>query len=103
MTVDEMEKWMQQKILDQNAAELEETAERSMGKLDALFWRPDHRDGQNDNDDMILLKLELFVIHTLEGMVMEGEEKDIVAEIQVKVKAGVMEDSMTKIDGRTQG
>jgi len=28
MTMDEMEEWMQQKVLDQDAAELKETVER---------------------------------------------------------------------------
>jgi len=30
--MDEMEEWMQQKVLDQDAEELKETAERRIGK-----------------------------------------------------------------------
>jgi len=68
-----------------------------MGKPDALSRRPDHGDGRDDNDDMTLLKPELFAIRALESIVIEGEEKDIVAEVRTKVKAGVMEDSVTKM------
>jgi len=32
MTMDEMEEWMQQKVLDQDAAELTETVEGRTGK-----------------------------------------------------------------------
>ena len=35
---------------------------RSMGKPDALSWRPDHGKGASDNKDVILLRLELIVV-----------------------------------------
>jgi len=35
---------------------------RSMGKSDALSWRPDHGDGTHDNDNLVLLKPDLFTI-----------------------------------------
>jgi len=52
-----------------------------MGKPDALSWHPDHRDGNRDNTDLVLLKLELFTIRALEGMTFEGVEQDILKEI----------------------
>jgi hypothetical protein len=42
----------------------------------------DHGDGKQDNENIILLKLELFTIRALEGLLVRGEEKDIVQEIQ---------------------
>ena len=52
-----------------------------MGKLDALSRRADHGDGSGDNSDVTLLKLELFVIHALEGITVDGVERDVMAEI----------------------
>ena len=54
---------------------------RSMGKPDALSWRPDHGNGASDNEDVILLRLELLAIRALEGVQLEGAEKDILREI----------------------
>jgi len=48
-----------------------------MGKPDALSWRPDHDKGTSDNEDVILLRPELFAIRALEGIQSEGLEKDI--------------------------
>ena len=49
---------------------------RSMGKPDALSWRPDHGNGASNNEDVILLRLELLAIRALEGVQLEGPEKD---------------------------
>jgi len=35
---------------------------RSMGKPDALSWRPDHGNGASDNEDMVLLRPELIAV-----------------------------------------
>ena len=53
-----------------------------MGKPDALLWCPDHRDGNGDDMDLVLLKPELFMIRALEGMAFEGVEQDVLKEIQ---------------------
>jgi len=50
---------------------------RSMGKPDALSWRPDYGKGTSDNEDVILLRPELFAIRALEEIQSEGPEKDI--------------------------
>jgi len=35
---------------------------RSMGKPDALSWRPDHGNGASDNENVALLRLELIAV-----------------------------------------
>jgi hypothetical protein len=62
-----------------------------MGKPDALSRRPDHGNGSGDNDDVVLLKPELFTIRVLEGLAVEGEEKEIVQEIRRKNRTGEVE------------
>jgi hypothetical protein len=52
-----------------------------MGKPDALSRRPDHGDGSGDNNNITLLKPELFTICALEGITVEGEEQDILREV----------------------
>src|SRR5215471_12085122 len=59
---------------------------KSMGKSDALSRQPDHGDGSGDNADITLLKPELFAIRALEGLCVEGEEKDILREIRRRSK-----------------
>jgi len=54
---------------------------RSMGKLDALLWRPDHGKGTSNNEDVVLLWLELLAARALEGVQLEGPERDILREI----------------------
>jgi len=53
-----------------------------MGKPDALSRRPDHGKGACDNEDVVLLRPELLAIQALEGVQMEGPEKDILKEIR---------------------
>jgi hypothetical protein len=48
-----------------------------MGKPDALSRRADHGSGQGDNDNLTLLAPELFHIHALAGVRLEGEEHNI--------------------------
>jgi hypothetical protein len=69
---------------------------RSMGKLDALSQRLDHGDGKRDNADVVLLKPELFVIRALEGIKVEGEEKEILRDIQRLMQKEEKKDVMVK-------
>jgi hypothetical protein len=62
---------------------------RSMGKPDALSRRPDHGTGSRDNENVTLLKPELFTIRALEGLTLEGEEKEIAAEIKMRNREGL--------------
>jgi hypothetical protein len=66
-----------------------------MGKPDALSRRSDHGDGKQDNENIILLKPELFTIKALEGLTVEGEEKDIVREILKRNREGEVEMQVT--------
>jgi len=52
-----------------------------MGKPDTLSQRPDHGKGTSNNEDMVLLRPELLAIQALEGVQLEGPEKDILKEI----------------------
>ena len=53
-----------------------------MGKADVLSRRSDHSSGVGDNENMTLLQPELFAIHTLEGVMAVGEERDILQDIR---------------------
>jgi len=55
---------------------------RSIGKPDVLSQRLDHGKRTSDNEDVILLRPELFTIRALEGIQSEGPEKDILREIR---------------------
>ena len=55
---------------------------KSMGKPDALSRRADHDDGTGDNDNVILLKPETFVVAALSGLAVAGEEVDIIKDIK---------------------
>jgi hypothetical protein len=48
-----------------------------MGKPNALSRRANHRSGQDDNNNLMLLALELFRIHMLAGARLEGNECNI--------------------------
>jgi hypothetical protein len=62
-----------------------------MGKPNALSQQLDHRDGKQDNENIMLLKPELFMIRALEGWSVKGEEKDLVREIQKRNREGEVE------------
>jgi hypothetical protein len=66
-----------------------------MGKPDTLSRQSDHGDGKKDNENIVLLKPELFAIRALEGLTVEGEEKDIVREIQKRNREGEVEMQVT--------
>jgi hypothetical protein len=48
-----------------------------MGKPDALSRWADYRSGPGDNDNLTLLAPELFRIHALAGIRLEGDEHNI--------------------------
>jgi len=68
-----------------------------MGKPDALSRRPDHGKGTSDNEDMVLLRLELLAIRALEGVQLEGPEKDILREIRQGNQKGDQEEPVAKV------
>jgi hypothetical protein len=69
---------------------------QSMGKPDALSRRVDHGSGQGDNNNLTLLAPELFRIHTLAGVRLEGDERNILREVRRSLKDDVQEESVAK-------
>jgi len=67
-----------------------------MGKPDALSWRLDHGKGASDNKDVVLLRPELLAIRALEGVQIEGPEKDILREIRQGNQRGDQEEPVAK-------
>ncbi|KAG5328354.1 hypothetical protein C0989_010562, partial [Termitomyces sp. Mn162] len=67
-----------------------------MGKPDALSGQADHGTGAGDNNNIILLKPELFAIHAIEGIVAQGDEADILKDIQQGNQEGVQEDAVAQ-------
>ena len=67
-----------------------------MGKPDALLCWADHGTGTGDNDNIVLLMPELFAIWALEGLVIQGEEVSILADIQKGNQEGLYEDVVAK-------
>ena len=53
----------------------------TMGKPDALSKRADHGNGALDNENIVLLRLESFVVHALEGVELTGKEQRILSDI----------------------
>jgi hypothetical protein len=51
-----------------------------MGKPDALSRKADHGSWQGDNNNLTLLTPELFQIHALAGVRLEGDEHNILQE-----------------------
>ncbi|KAF7342823.1 Reverse transcriptase-RNase H-integrase [Mycena sanguinolenta] len=56
-------------------------ARKSMGKPDALSRRADHDDGSSDNEDVVLLKPETFVVAALSGLSVAGGEVEVLDDI----------------------
>jgi hypothetical protein len=69
---------------------------RSMGKPDALSRQADHGSRQGDNDNLTLLAPELFRIHALASMRLEGKERNILQEVRRSLKVDVQEESVAK-------
>src|SRR3981189_2400605 len=68
----------------------------SMGKPDALSRRPDHRSGQNGNDNMTLLSPELFRVHTLSAIAIVGPERDILRDIRRSLRDDKQEEPVAR-------
>ena len=67
---------------------------KSMGKCNALLRRADHNDGTNNNRNTTLLQPKFFAVCMLEGIMVEGAERDIVCEIWKGVRQGKHEDAV---------
>ena len=69
---------------------------RTMGKLDALSRRADHRNGALDNENIVLLRLESLVVHALEEVQLTGEKQKILSDICKENRNGDQEESIAK-------
>jgi hypothetical protein len=67
-----------------------------MGKPDALSRRADHGSGHGDNNNLTLLAPELFRIHALAGVRLEGDKRNILREVWCSLKDDVQEESVAK-------
>ena len=56
----------------------------------------DHGSGANDNENIVLLTLDLFVIQALEGLELIREEKEILREIRREMENGGREEAVAK-------
>jgi hypothetical protein len=63
-----------------------------MGKSDALSRHSDHSSGSEDNSDLILLRPELFIVCTLEGLTPVEEEHGILWEVRKAFGEASLED-----------
>lgn len=59
----------------------------TMGKPDALSRRADHHPGPADNDNMVLLTADHFVISALSALTIEGEEVTILGDVRSALEA----------------
>ena len=66
-----------------------------MGKPDTLSCQADYGTKAGNNDNIVLLKLELFVIQALEGLVIQGEVS-VLADIWSGNKEGLHEDVVAR-------
>jgi hypothetical protein len=67
-----------------------------MGKPYTLSRQADHVSGQGDNNNLTLLAPELFRIHALAGIRLEGNERNILREIRRSLKVDDQEESVAK-------
>jgi hypothetical protein len=67
-----------------------------MGKPNALSRQADCGSGQGDNNNLTLLTLELFRIHALAGVRLEGNECNILREVRHSLKDDVQEELVAK-------
>ena len=67
-----------------------------MGKPDALSQQADHGTGAGNNDNIVLLKPELFAICALEVIAIQGDEANILKEIHQGNWQGMQEDAVAQ-------
>ena len=74
----------------------------SMGKPDALSQRLDHGNRASDNKDIVLLQPELLAIQALEGVQLEGPERNILREICQRNQKGDQKELVAKTAKKLQ-
>jgi len=68
----------------------------TMGKLDALSRRADHRNGASNNENVVLLRPEFLVVHVLEEVELTGVEQKILSNICKGNRNGDQEEPIAK-------
>jgi hypothetical protein len=69
---------------------------RSMGKSDALSRCVDHGSSSDDNRDITLLTPKFFVVRALEGVQVEGQERELLKLIRKETRDRELEDAVSK-------
>jgi len=69
---------------------------RTMGKLDTLSRRADHRNRVSNNKNIVLLRLEFLAVHALEEVELIGIEQKILSDICKGNQNGDQEEPITK-------
>jgi len=69
---------------------------RTMGKLNTLSRRADHRNGASDNENVILLRPEFLAARVLEGVELTGVEQKILSDIHKGNQNGDQEEPIAK-------
>ncbi len=67
-----------------------------MGKSDALSRRVDHGSGSDDNRDITLLTPNFFAVRALEGLELEGQERELLKLIWKETRDGELDDVVSK-------
>ena len=68
-----------------------------MGKADALSRRADHGTGAGDNDNIVLLRPDVFAVRAMEGVTFEGEEREVVQDIRQGIQDGKHDDAVAVV------
>jgi len=68
----------------------------TMGKLDVLSRRVDHRNGASDNENIVLLRPEFLAVCALEGVELTGVEQKILSDIRKGNWNGDQEEPIAK-------
>jgi hypothetical protein len=67
-----------------------------MGKSDALSRCADHGSSSDDNRDITLLTPKFFAVRALEGVQVEGQERELLKLIRKETRDGELEDAVSK-------
>jgi len=76
---------------------------KGIGKTDALSCWSDHRTGSEDNDNMVLLTPNFFMVRALEGLEAAGEEQGILKDIWKGTHDGEKEEPVARTARELQG
>ena len=67
-----------------------------MGKLNALLYQVDYGSGADNNNNIVLLRPELFAIWALKSLVIQSKEVSILADIWKGNWEGLHEDVVAR-------